>query len=398
MPTCAAASTGSAFITSVISQIDCQAQSLGAGSWAAFGAPGSTLSYVLTGFLTIFIALVGYNLLFGRTLGVRSATLAAVKIGAVLALATSWSAYSTLAYNVVTNGPSELVAEIGPQAGLVGSDGTLTQRLDIADQALAKLAILAASSPQPDPDAQTPPQPFGGFDAFALGGSRILFELTALAAIGGVRLIAAVMLALGPLFITFLMFDTTSSIFSGWVRILAGAALAAIGASIALGLELALLEPWLRRVLALLASGQAVPTAPSELFAIISFFTLTTMGTLWASSRIAAAFSLFPIMQWVTVRSDAQQRAVPNLSRTKGPGAPILITGRRAAVVASAIVATSRRDRSGSITRGSISSGASAITSHSRDEGPAIVPAGRLFTRSAKSRLSAGAAKRDAAG
>jgi type IV secretion system protein VirB6 len=83
---------GAGFISSVTGYVDCQAQVLGSGAWAALSAPGSTLMVVLTGFLTIFIALIGYNLLLGMTMTVRSVTLAFVKIGAVFALATSWPA------------------------------------------------------------------------------------------------------------------------------------------------------------------------------------------------------------------------------------------------------------------------------------------------------------------
>ena len=142
---------------------------------AGIGVPGSTLSVVLTGFLTIFIALIGYNLLLGHSLTVRSGTLAFVKIGAIFALATSWPAYRTLVYDLVTDGPAQLVAEIGPHAGVVGSDGTLVQRLDLADQALERLSVLGPGILPPDARADMPPPPFGGFDSFALGGSRVLF-------------------------------------------------------------------------------------------------------------------------------------------------------------------------------------------------------------------------------
>src|SRR5437763_7226656 len=119
---CSALPQGAGFVSSITSYIDCQAQTLGSGAWTALAAPGSTLTIVLTGFLTIFIALTGYNLLLGRSMGVREGTLAFVKIGGVFALTTSWPAYRTLVYDLVTDGPSQLVAEIGPRSGVVGSD------------------------------------------------------------------------------------------------------------------------------------------------------------------------------------------------------------------------------------------------------------------------------------
>ena len=79
---CPVVPEGAGFVSSVTGYVDCQAQILGSGSWQALAAPGSTLTVVLTGFLTIFIALIGYNLLLGNSITVRSGTVAFVKIGA----------------------------------------------------------------------------------------------------------------------------------------------------------------------------------------------------------------------------------------------------------------------------------------------------------------------------
>ena len=172
------------FIGSTTHFIDCQAQALGVNAWHALSMPGSTLSLLLSGFLTIFIALIGYNLLLGRSLTIRSGTLAMVKIGAVFALATSWPAYRTLVYDLAIDGPSQIVSDIGSPSTVPGSDGTLVGRLDAADGALAQLAIAGVGVGIRD---DVPPPPFAGFNAFALGGSRILYLITAIAGLGLVR-------------------------------------------------------------------------------------------------------------------------------------------------------------------------------------------------------------------
>jgi type IV secretion system protein VirB6 len=395
---CPTAPPGAGFITSMTSYIDCQAQVLGSGSWAALAAPGSTLQILLTGFLTIFVALIGYNLLLGHSMTIRSGTLAAVKIGAIFALATSWPTYRTLVYDLVTDGPTQLVAQIGPQGGVVGSDGTLTQRLDLADQAMTQLAILGPGNPPPDMNAQIPPDPFGGFDAFALGGSRILFELTAVAGLGIVRIIAGMMLALGPFFIAFLMFEDSRSLFEGWVRVLGGAALAAIGVSIALGLELALMEPWLSNVLARRMAGEALPTVSTELFVIACLFSMMVAAALYACARLAAAFRLAPLLRAVPLiehsRADASSATTANV----GPRELSETERSRAAAVASVLVAMDRRARSDAIgPAGGPSSAArtNIVSSSSNDRGPVPIPVGRSFTRRPHSRMSAIAAKRD---
>lgn len=398
MEICPAVPPASGFISSMMGYIDCQAQVLGSGAWSALAAPGSMLTVVLTGFLTIFIALIGYNLLLGHSMTVRSGTLAFVKIGAIFALATSWPAYRTLVYDLVTDGPSQLVAEIGPQAGIIGSDGTLVERLDLSDQALAQLAILGPGNPPPNVAAQAPPAPFGGFDSFALGGSRILFELTAVAGLGIVRIIVGLMLALGPFFIAFLMFDSTRSLFEGWVRVLAGAALAAVGVSIALGLELALVEPWLSNVLARRMTGEALPTISTEIFVLTCLFSLIVLAVPYACARLMRAFRLAPPLKLVPAIVEQGRAADRSILAKAVSGDSAGSERSRAAVVASLLTATNRRERDDAMdgvpTRAAIHR--TPAMSSSKDPIQTPLPVGRSFTRRSHSRVSAIAAKRDA--
>jgi len=397
METCQGLPPGAGFVSSLANYIDCQAQTLGSGAYQALLLPGSTLSVVLTGFLTIFIALIGYNLLLGRTLTVRDGTLAFVKIGAVLALATSWPAYRTLVYDLVVDGPAQIVSDVGRPTGVIGSDGTLLQRLDLSDSALSQLAMLGQGNALAAPGTQVPPPPFGGFDAFALGGSRILFLLTALATLGGLRVVAGLLLALGPFFIAFFMFDSTRGLFEGWVRVLAGAALATIGVSIALGLELALLEPWLSGVLARRMAGEALPTMPTELFVIVTLFSIIVLAALFASARIARAFRLPALIQLVP--GVGERVATAGVSRhAVGPVERVESERSRAAAVASFISSASRRDRLEVAAEPAGAPTATRIMPTS-DKGASIrstQPVGRSFRRQARARVTASANRRDA--
>lgn len=398
MEMCPAVPPSAGFISSMTGYIDCQAQVLGSGAWQALAAPGSTLTIVLTGFLTILIGLIGYNLLLGHSLTVRTGTLAFVKIGAIFALATSWPAYRTLVYDLVTAGPAQLVAEIGPRAGVVGSDGTLVQRLDLADQAMAQLAILGPGNPPPGSYAQVPPGPFGGFDAFALGGSRILFELTAVGSLGIVRIIAGLMLALGPFFIAFLMFENTRSLFEGWVRVLGGAALAAIGVTIALGLELALFEPWLSNVLARRMAGEALPTVSTELFVIACLFSTLAAAALYGCARVAGAFRLAPLLRAIPVDLGWSREGAVTPSNNFSVRETEQAERSRAAAIASVLLATSHRERgevSQSMTGAAAAPARRFDLSQSNDAAHMPTPVGRSFTRRTHSRLSAVAARRD---
>lgn len=401
MITCPAIPVTEGFISSLTSHIDCQVHSLGFGAWDALAAPGSTLSLVLSGFLTIFVALLGYKLMLGDQLTVRSGTIACVKIGAILALATSWPAYRTLVYDVVTVGPSQLVGEIGPSAALPGSDGTLPQRLDIADDELARLAILGAGGSPSDSESQIAPPPFGGFEPFAFGGSRILFELTAVASLSIVRVITGLMVGLGPFFIAFLMFDSTRGLFEGWIRVLAGTALATIGVSVALGMELALIEPWLADVLSRRLSGEAMPSVPSELLVIVCLFSIMVAAAINGSARVARAFKLAPLPSFFAIGSHEVPRgALPVPASMPQIGASAGTEHTRIATITSAILATARRERTRLAAREGVSVNRERGSSHSSSDFgqyPAT-PIGRSFTRRPHAQLSALAAKRDRRG
>ena len=147
IPACTAPPPTAGFLEGLLSYVDCQAQSIGANGYEALAAPGSTLSLLITGFLTLFVAFMGYRMLFGQTPSLRDGVLAMVKIGIVLALAMSWAAYRTLVYDVALRGPAELAATVGQQAGLPGAGAGLVERLGYADRNFVQLEVLGQGQP-----------------------------------------------------------------------------------------------------------------------------------------------------------------------------------------------------------------------------------------------------------
>ncbi|HEX8063802.1 MAG TPA: type IV secretion system protein [Allosphingosinicella sp.] len=412
---CSPLAPGSGFIQSVLAFLDCQAQILGARGWQALAAPGSTLGLLLMGFLTLFVALFGYRLLLGQGPDVRSGVIAFVKIGIVFALATSWGAYSVLVYDVVNRAPAQLASEIGTPSALPGTGGDLVARLDGADRAFVALAVLGEGLPPVPQGNQSavitgvPPQPYPGFNTYAIAGSRMLFLIAAIAGLGAVRLIAGLLLAVGPFFIAFLLFDNTRSLFEGWVRVLAGAALAALGISIALAVELALIEPWLTDLLARRTADEWLPGMPVELLVVTLSFALIVLALLYASAKTAFAFRLAPVWQAVTERvarsAAAEERrfAAAAAARRDAPPAE---ARSRAATVVDAVAATQRRESANiavAVARGQSGGGqapaaAQAAAASAGRAAPASLapsPLGQSFRRRTRGRVSASAGRRD---
>jgi type IV secretion system protein VirB6 len=284
------------FASGLFAYLDCQAATLGAQGYGALATPGSPVSVLLLALLTIFIALTGYRMLLGDTPTLREGVLAFVKIGTVLALATSWPAYQVLIYDVALRAPGELAAGIGGASGLPGTTGDLAARLDAVDQGFRTLSIYGVGVPVTDPNvgglSPVEPQLWAGFDTFALGASRIVFIAAAAASFGLARLAAGFLLALGPLFIAFLLFAGTRGLFEGWLRALIGAALGALVATIALSVELALLEPWLANLVVRRAGNEAITGVPATLLAATLVFAAMLAGILFVAARVGAGLRL----------------------------------------------------------------------------------------------------------
>jgi type IV secretion system protein VirB6 len=414
MNSCAPLPPGSGFIQSVLAFLDCQAQILGARGWQALAAPGSTLALLLMGFLTLFVALFGYRLLLGQGPDVRTGVIAFVKIGIVFALATSWGAYSTLVYDVVNRGPAELAAEIGTPSGLPGTRGDLVVRLDGADRAFVALAVLGEGRAPPMLEGNQsaginniPTPPYSA--SYAIGVSRMLFLIAAIVGLGAVRLVAGLLLAVGPFFVAFLLFENTRSLFEGWVRVLAGAALAALGVSIALAVELALIEPWLSDLLARRTADEWLPGMPVELLVVAFSFALIVLAMLYASAKTAFAFRLAPVWQAVTARSgrDAEREERRFAAAgADGRDSPPAEARSRAATVVDAVASTQRREAAHIAVVAARSAGGAgeaalaaqpAAVAGGRAAPASIAPSplGQSFRRRTRGRVSAGAGRRD---
>ncbi|HEX9932252.1 MAG TPA: type IV secretion system protein [Allosphingosinicella sp.] len=413
------------FLRRVLWMVDCQAQSIGAGGWAALAQPGSAVSIALAGVLTIFIALFGYRMLYGEVPNTRDVVLTAVKIGAVLALATSWPAFRTLVYDVSLRGPAELAGSIGRPAGLPGSDGGITARLQGVDNMLAELLVIGTGRP-PDTDlivgptqALTPAQQQQEMariqqlqqrprwdpaqDAKMLGQARTLYLTGAIGAYASVRLIAGLLLALGPFFALFLLFEATRGLFEGWVRGLAGAAFGAVATSIVLGVQLSMMEPWMASVIATRRAMISTPNVPIELLVMTLVFGVVLIAVLVAAAKVAYGFRIPQAVRIVSsrfadaIRAPAFQPAVAGAAREE-PAAAASAERTRAIAIAEAVAATQRREAFAPAAPAARLAALGPTATHSGRADAAAgaaVPFGQSARRRTRGRVSGGAIRRD---
>ncbi len=398
---CDSMPSAESFAPSAIRFLDCQAQLLGAEGYRALAAPGSTASILLTGMVTLLIAFFGYRMLLGHTPTVREGVLTFVKIGLVLVLATSWPAYQTLVYNIILHAPAELASAIGSPTNLPGSGGGLVGRIDAVDQALKILAIEGVGPVPLGPDGRplmpsVPPPPFLGFDSFALGFARVIYLVSTITSFAFVRIAAALLLALAPVFAAFLLFDGTRGLFEGWLKALLGTALGSLAIAVTLGVELAFVEPWLAALLARRTGDLDIIGVPAQLLAATTIFAIALLAVMWLTARIAMSLR---IPAWVQALpgnwpNDAPRTSVPRQVATAHP--PIE-SRSRAAAIADAVATNQRREALASEGAGSsraVYIARSTARQESRDR-PERAPILASAARRTRQRVSSRAHARD---
>ena len=268
------------FITGLAGFIDCHARALGELGYLSWTQSGA-VTPLLGGLVTILVALFGYRLLLGQTPDLHTLISLVIRIGLVLVLATQWPAYQTLIYNVIIEGPAQLAGQILAPDGLGGGDppGLLARGQAVIDMIAALLDPARANALAPA-------------DIEQLQTGSLAFLISTLGGLLMTRLTAALLLALGPLFVACLLFDGMRGLFVGWVRGLGFAALGAIALPTLLALELAIVEPQLRALEAAIGAGQRVPALATEFLATTALFGLALIALLVLAARVMGSFAL----------------------------------------------------------------------------------------------------------
>lgn len=403
MAACPRLSTGDAFLSSLLRHVDCQAQSIGADGYQALANPASPMSLALTGLLTLFIALFGLRMMFGRTPTVQDGLMAVIKIGVVLTIASSWPAYRTVVYDVIVHGPTQISTTLARASGLPGAGRDQIEHFQAADIAIIRLTTLGsgrndlASQPPAGAMPGVPPPRTPITDDAGFGAARVLFLSSTIAAFAVVRLIAGLLLALAPLFAGLLLFDIARGIFVGWVRTLVFTMLASIAVTICLGVELALLEPWLTKVLELRQAKVITASAPIELLILCLAFTLTIFGSLGILARLA--FMLHVPFQPQASADPATATAPVEIPVRLHAGVDAHSPSPRVEAVAGALASTVRREQA-ALVQTSVAALAMPRTGRSSHNSFTVgdqfaIPSSAHALRRAKPRKSLGAVLRD---
>jgi type IV secretion system protein VirB6 len=216
---------GPSGVADALGKVDCLASDATAVSFGRlFGAHGS-FQTALTIILTLYVALLAFNLLTGRSaLRLSVLTPKMMTLGLVLTFATSWIAYQSVVWNLATGAPDEIASV------LVGTNGSATtifaERLDGVFTAISNAATV--STPLPPPPQTTVPDapnliaaaPAAGMASPAniLSIAGLILLLGTVGVLVVCRLALAALLIIGPVFIVLALFEGTRGLFEGWLK------------------------------------------------------------------------------------------------------------------------------------------------------------------------------------
>ena len=345
---CPSVTTGNRFLSEAIAHIDCQAQAIGAYGYGALANPGSGVSIALTGLLTIFIAIFGYRLMLGEEMRARGLVGDMLKVGIVLTLATSWPAWRTLGYDVAMKAPGELAGAIAGASRLPGSGNDLVSRMQAADDAIVILTVYGTGRTMGGAvRSDTIGDRLEGIavtDREGLADGRMAYLAGVLAPFALVRLGSGFLLALAPLMAGLLLFAGTRDLFFGWLRGLGALALGSAALSVLQGVQLAILEPWLRDALAVRSAQLLTPSAPTELSVITLVFMVVSFALLFVIAKIFFFGGMGVSGIWQQVQAIRDRGA----STSAATGEPHqLATQPRALLIAESVSQVLRREERG---------------------------------------------------
>lgn len=193
---------------------------------------------MITLLLTVYIMFLGYRFLnHGHHFGMHQIMRHLIVMLVVYGLVMRWDLYNTFIYNIFTNEPGNIAKIMIDSAGSTTGGTSITQALDSIYQSIIDAAM--GFFGQINFSASGIAFFFYGILIFLIGMTMCIFALLLFIY---AKMMMAIIVALGPLFILFYLFDTTKNLFGAWLQQLITIALIPIITSAILVLMLSVIH------------------------------------------------------------------------------------------------------------------------------------------------------------
>jgi type IV secretion system protein VirB6 len=224
MSACPAAAIETMRMTALLRSVDCEINGAVFTSYRnLFGGAATPLASALVVAMTVYVAIIGFQLLRGHG-GLSMLTPRALLLGLVLTFATSWPAYQTMVSGLLERGPDEIAQ------ALTGSRGSATlafaDRIDRLFGTLAHQASGGEPVPAATPDAAAPAPVAGSvtlptssmITPLLVWSSALILLAGTIGVLVTAKIVLGVLLAIGPVFIVLALFAATRPLFEGWLK------------------------------------------------------------------------------------------------------------------------------------------------------------------------------------
>lgn len=299
---------GDGVIRGVLGAVDCQTRAFAEAGYSSLTSASSGFQIALTALLTIYVALVGYRMLFASEgAKLSDAPGIALKIGAILALVTSWATFQTLVFDVAAKAPHEIAAAVAAplQANSSSLASDPVNGLQAAYDQLTRSAVAFGATVPPNAKAYSSP---AASAAEALSAASGALFMTTAGVIAGATLAIGALTAVGPVFIAMFLMPATRGLFSGWVRALGAASMVLMLGWLGIVLLLSVLEPWLVALAREQQQNLLHPQTATSAAALVAVFSFGQVGLLIAACVVAFSFRV--------------RQAAAGIGRRLAPSAP----------------------------------------------------------------------------
>lgn len=278
-------------VAHALASVDCRVGLAVTSSYGRLFGQDGVFGTVLTALLTLYVAFIALGLMTGRTRLTLSGMVPKVlAIGLVLTFATSWPAYHAVIYGLLVGGPDQVAT------ALAGPGGTAANFAGRLDELLTRFADVAKVLGDNAPGASKTLGPLAGPQMAAalvwLSGMMIL--LASAGALVLTRVVLALLLAMGPVFVVLALFRQTRGLFEGWLRTALVFALAPTLTVLSGSAALALLGPLVDAIADDPAGAVAELRPILELFMGSVVYVGLVAMMIWTSASLVRGWRLGP--------------------------------------------------------------------------------------------------------
>lgn len=336
-----------ASLSTTLAAIDCQLNAGVAGAYGRLFASGGALGLALTSVLTIYIAIMAFGLLTGRTrLTLHALAPKATALCLVLTFATSWQAYHVVIHTLLSAGPDQIASIL--LGAREGATHAFASRVDGLFNGVLEASRAVASADPGDGANANHATGLMWFSALELLLSTVGLLVTS-------RILLAILLAVGPVFVVLALFANTRGLFEAWLRTTLAFALMPMLVVLGGGAVLSALGPLIDAISADPARAVSSLRPIILLFVGVNVYAVLVLAAGWT------AFSLTRGWRAKSAQSPERQGASPvNVNQSAGrPTASPLIVRDRATDLATVL------------TRERFSAGAALLQPAAASDGPA---------------------------